>query len=104
MTADGIARVLILLAAVPATLYWILFVFNTPGWWRRPVGRALGIKATALMLLCDISAAYQILGNDYPYRDVARITVFLLVVLGLWLQLGALVHERWKGRRNGRPS
>lgn len=102
MTADDVARVLILAAAIPATAYWVLFVFGTRGWWKRSVGRALAVKATALMLLCDISAAYQVFGSDYPYRDAVRITVFLLVVLGLWLQLGALVHERFKASRYGR--
>lgn len=104
MTADEIAHVLILAGAIPASIYWVLFVFLTPGWWKRSVGRALGIKATALMLLLNVSAAYQLFGNDYPLRDIVRITVFLLVVVGLWLQCGAIIHERFKARRNGRPS
>lgn len=98
MTADAIAGILIGLAAIPATLYWGLYTFTAP-WFRHTVGRALWVKATSLMLLCDISLAYQIFGNDYPWRDAVRLTVYVLVVTGLWYQLVALIDEKRKGSR-----
>lgn len=98
MTADAIAGILIGLAAIPATLYWGLYTFTAP-WFRHTVGRALWVKATSLMLLCDISLAYQIFGNDYPLRDVVRLTVYAVIALGAWLKFGALIYE-WRFRDN----
>lgn len=98
MTADHAAQLLIFLAAIPATAYWALYAFTAP-WWRSVVGRAMFTKATGLMLLCDVSAAYQFLGDDYPGRDFVRLTVFTIVVVGLWFQLGSLVNVRRKAAR-----
>jgi hypothetical protein len=102
MTADAVAIALILGMAIPATIYWFVFVCLTPGWWRTSVGRAMGSMATSMMLLVNISAAYQVFGDDYPLRDVVRLTVFGFIFVALWLKAGAIVHARFKAWRHGR--
>jgi hypothetical protein len=98
MTADTAAVGLVLLAAPAITLYAPLFTFNAP-WWRSPVGRAHFATTWGLMLLIDISLAYQWLGDDYALRDVVRLTVFALIAAACWLSLGAWFYERRKASR-----
>lgn len=93
MTADLVAFLLIAAMALPVTVYWFVYTFTMP-WWKSVVGRALWTKATGMALLIDISLTYQIFGDDYFLRDAVRLTVFSIILVGLWLQLGALLHEK----------
>lgn len=95
---DTIAVLLIVAAAPAQTAFVILYGVGSP-WWRSVVGRALFTKALALALLIDISVAYHFLGDNYALREVVRLSVFALIAIGTWLQLGALIYER---RRRGR--
>lgn len=93
MTIDDVALVLLCLSAPAATLYPLLFGFTTR-WHESLIGRALLTKAVGLALLIDISLTYRILGADYQGRDVARLTVFGLITVGVWMQLYALVRQK----------
>lgn len=101
MSADT-AAVLLVLAAAPAQTAFALFYSVTLPWWRTPIGRALFTKSWGLALLIDISLLYQWLGDNYSLRDVVRLTVYSLITVGAWLQLGAFLHERNKRKKEQR--
>ena len=89
MSADTIAFVLIATAAIPATGFPLVYAFRP---WRKTwLGRALMTKAIGMMLLIDISLAYRLFGDDYPGRDVVRLTVYAFVIVGLWGQFLVLL-------------
>lgn len=99
MSVDDVAVLLILAAAPPQTAFAIIYGLGSP-WWRSPVGRALFTKALGLALLIDISLIYHWLGDNYALRDVVRLTVYSVIVVGAWLQFGALIHEKRIGHRD----
>lgn len=98
MSPDKMAALLIMAAAPPATLFPLVYGFTAP-WWRSLVGRALMVKAVGLALLIDVSIVYQIFGDDYPLRDAVRLGVFSLITVGVWMQFGALMHEKFTVHR-----
>ena len=98
MSADTAAILLVLAAAPAQTLFPIIYGVSSP-WYRSLLGRALMTKAVALALLIDISLVYNWLGDDYAARDVVRLTVFALIAAGAWMQLAALILEKYHGRR-----
>jgi len=100
MSVDTIAAVLVLLAAPPATLFPLLYVWLP--WWRSAVGRALMVSSTGLALLIDVSLARMWLGEDYPLRDAVRLTVYTLITVGVYFKLAALLITQWKHRHNTR--
>ena len=100
MSADTAAVILVVMAAPAATAFPFAYAWIARGiWWRTPTGRALMTSSTALALLIDISLAYQAFGDDYALRDVVRLSVYSLIVLGAWLKLGALIYE-WRSNRS----
>lgn len=103
MSADTAAILLVLAIAPAQTAFIVIYGFWSP-WWRTLVGRALFTKALGLALLVDIALIYQWLGDDYYLRDVVRLSVYSLIALGAWLQLWALLYEKWQARRNGHDS
>ena len=90
MTADKAAVILVALAAFPATLFPILYAFRP--WYTSLVGWMLMTLSTGLALLVDLSLVYQMFGDDYPGRDIVRLTVYALIVAGLWGMLVALLR------------
>jgi hypothetical protein len=90
---DQIIKYMVYATAPAQTLFILIYGFGSP-WWRSPVGRALFTKALGLALLLDLALLFQWLGTDYWFRDPARLTVFGLILLGAWMQLGALLMER----------
>lgn len=99
MSTDTAAVLLIIAAAPAATLFPIGYAWVARDvWWRTPAGRALMTSSTALALLIDISLAYQAFGDDYPAREIVRLSVFALIAAGAWLSLGALIHESRRNR------
>lgn len=89
MSADSIAFVMIATAAIPATGFPLVYAFRP---WRKTwLGRALMTKALGMMLLIDISLAYRLFGDEYPGRDIVRLTVYALVITGLWGQFLVLL-------------
>ena len=99
MSADLVAVLLVLCMAPAATLFPILYGFTTP-WWTSLVGRALMFTSTGLALLVDISLVYQWLGDDYFLRDVVRLTVYSVILTGVWMQLAALLVEKYRARKS----
>lgn len=94
MSADTAAFLLIALAAPPLTMFVPYYAWVARhSWWRNPAGRALMVSTSGLALLVDISLLYQVLGDDYRYRDAVRLTVYTWIVVGAWLKFGALVYE-----------
>lgn len=99
MTADAIAFSLVCATAPAITLFVLIYGITSP-WYRSMIGRALMVSSTGFALLVDLVLVYQWLGDEYPLRDVVRITVFALVCLGAWLKLIAILTEKLTGRRN----
>jgi hypothetical protein len=102
VNADTIAVLLILMMAPAWTLLPILIGFTTP-WRDTLLGHALMIATTGLALLIDISLMYQWLGDDYFLRDVVRLSVYALILLGGWLMLLAFVRARFLRRTRRQP-
>lgn len=100
-SADNWAYALVLLAVVPANLFPLLYGTSVT-WWRSFTGRALMTSAIGMALLIDISVLYRFLGEDYPFRDTIRLTVYALVVAGSWMKLGAFLVQRRDGNRDRR--
>ena len=92
MNADLAAVVLVVLMAPPATLFPILYAFRP--WHKSLIGRALMIHSVGLALLIDISLAYKVFGDNYFARDVVRLTVYALILIGVTSQCWALISAR----------
>jgi len=101
VSRDDWALLLLLLAAPAATLYPAVLVATTR-WHQSLIGRALLTKAVGLALLIDLSLAYRVLGADYQGRDAARLTVFGLITIGVWMQLYALLRNKVRQWTRGR--
>lgn len=97
-TVDQAARWLIYATSPAVTVFVVLYATTVP-WWKTSIGRALLVSSAALMMLIDLSVAFQLFGADYLGRDAVRLTVLSLVFLGAWLKLYALLSEKWIGRR-----
>lgn len=92
MNADVIALILVLAMAPPATLFPILYAFRP--WWKSLIGRALMTHSVGLALLIDISLLYKAFGDDYPGRDVVRLAVYAVILVGVTGQCIALIRSR----------
>lgn len=100
MSAEQVAVAFVVLSAPPLTLFPFIYAWVARGiWWRYPAGRALMVSTTSLAALVDIFLAYQVWGDEYPFRDEVRLLVFGGIFLGAWLKFGALIYESRKGRR-----
>jgi hypothetical protein len=97
MTALDWALVLVWVAAVPQTIFVLLYGL-TNHWWLSWIGRALFTKAFGLALLLDMS----LLG--YYYKGLLDQTesnfVIGLVALGACMQLFALLLDKRPSSRN----
>ena len=101
MSVDTVALILIACAAPPLTMFVPYYAWVARGvWYRNPAGRALMVSTSGLALLVDISLLYAVFGDNYPGRDIVRLTVYVWVVLGAWLKFGALVYESRHRRRD----
>src|SRR5688572_16925216 len=98
MSADTAALAIVVLIAFPINAFTLLYAFTTP-WWLEWIGRALFVSSLGLMLLVDISLLYNWLGDDYPGRDMVRLTVYSIVCLGAWFKLTAYFAEKRRARR-----
>lgn len=83
---------LITIAAPAQTLFVLLYGFRSP-WYKSLLGRALFTKSLALALLLNLSLVGYWWPN-YPLRHPIGVIVVFLVLLGAWMQLVALVHEK----------
>jgi hypothetical protein len=92
VNVDTIALILVLLMAPPATLFPILYAFRP--WYRSLIGRALMTHSVGLALLIDISLLYKAFGDDYPGRDIVRLAVYSVILVGVTGQCIALIRSR----------
>lgn len=100
MSADALAFVLVVASALPLNVFPFCLAYISRGvWWRTSTGIALMVSTTGLAALVDITIAYKVFGDDYPYRDLVRNTVYAWIALGAWLKLGALLYESWRARK-----
>lgn len=104
MSTDLWATVLLIVLTAPAaTAFPIAYAWISRGvWWRVWAGRAIMTSSVAVALLIDLALAYQLLGEDYEFRWLARLLVFSAIAAGAWMNLGALLYEHGKQRRGHR--
>jgi hypothetical protein len=95
VSAEQIALWLVIIAAVPQTLFVALYGFASP-WWRSQTGRAIFTKAFSMALLLDLSLVNYWWG---PINVDASNAVIALVAVGCWLQFVALAAEKLRGRQ-----
>lgn len=90
MNAAELTLRLIEIAAPGQTLFVLLYGFGSP-WWRSPTGRAIFTKGVSLALILDLSVAAHYLEHLPPWVGPV---VLGLTAVGVYMQLGALLHER----------
>ena len=86
---------IIIAAAIVQTTF--VAIYATRPWFRSFTGRAIFVKASALMLLVDVSVVHAFI--DYPAEQTVEDLVYVLVLLGMTWQLIALLYEPRLGRR-----
>lgn len=99
MSAELVAVLLIFAVATAQSAFIVIYGIWSP-WWRTWLGRAVFTKGLGLALLADLALAHNLLGEEYPGRDVIRLTIFTLLAVGAWLQLAVLISEKRKPRRD----
>ena len=96
MSYDAILLLIILVAAIPANGFPLLYGIGAP-WWRSDIGRALFLKSSGLAAFVDLSLLFLWLG-EYPGRNELRVVVYTFVTVGLWYQFSVLVRTQYRGR------
>lgn len=97
--------ILVLLAAVPATAFPIVYGITARRvWWRVPAGRALMVSTVALALLLDMALVFYLAPVSDSTRLGINVAVVGLIAVGAWLKFGALVHELHQGRKSVPPT
>lgn len=100
MSVDTAALLLIVVAAPPLTMFVPYYAWVARGvWYRNLTSFALMVSTSGLMMLVDISLLYAVLGDDYPWRNVVRLTVYTWIAVGAWLKFCALAWESRHKRR-----
>jgi hypothetical protein len=96
MTAQDLTLRLVEIAAPAQTLFVLLYGLRAP-WYRSPTGRAIFTKALSLALILDLSVlAYYVQTLPTWVGPV----VMGITAAGVYMQLGALLHE-WRLGRQG---
>lgn len=94
--------------AVLSTIGWIgsgLFVIvyhHSSRWWEQGYGRALFLLGVVAFLFFTTSMLRNVLGNDYPGRNVMRSLNLVLGVCMVWYLLFTLVRGGAARRRERR--
>lgn len=96
--AERIALWLVWCMAPAATLIPLIYA-ATARWYRSLVGRAFMVSATGLMLLVDLSLTFRAWDGHIAFKQNAALCVYVLILVGLWLTLFALVREQVRRRR-----
>ena len=96
----GIIHVMLL-----GQLTFVVLWFRLP-WWRQWVGRALMVKSVALgLLLLMVLVNFWITivtEAEYPWQEWVEIGTHILVTVGIYSQILALVYEMRKGKQHHR--
>lgn len=91
MNADDWFALMVIVSLPAAVLYPLIYGTQTT-WWKDWIGWALLTKAVGLAILLGFTAAFQILGPDYPFRNTIRNTGMAVVMLGVWLGFLAMLR------------
>lgn len=87
----------VLIYGVAAGQVLFVGIYASRPFWRHPVGRALFVKSFTLMLLVVYIAAgrawAEVTGRPVPYGEAVGLTIYTLVLVGVWWQLAALVRQ-----------
>lgn len=89
---------LVIAGAVPATLFVLLYPILSPQFYRSWIGRALFTSSFGLAALLDLSLLAKWFHLILPREVVAMIV--LLIAVGAWLKLAALLREKWLAVRS----
>jgi hypothetical protein len=98
VSADDIALWLIRFGAPAQTLFVVVYGLWSP-WWRTQTGRAIFTKGLSVALLLDLSLLAAAVG-PYTGHQIVALAVISLVALGAWMQLIALLHEKFRARKS----
>jgi hypothetical protein len=99
VSGETFSLVVFILTAPAQTAFAAVYAFGSP-WWRSLLGKALMTKALGLALLIDISLLFHWFGPNYFLREFVRDAVFGILLAGAWMQLLALLKEKFQGRRD----
>lgn len=102
MSYQTLVDILIIAAAIPATLFVLLYPLLSPQFWRSWIGRALFTSSAGLAALLDLSLLAKWFHLILPRTVVAGILT--LIALGAILKLAALLREKWLVIRSGRAA
>lgn len=89
---------LMVVVALLVDLAYITVYGTQTRWWRDWIGWALLTKAVGLAILLGFTAAFQVFGPDYAYRNEIRDTGITVVTLGLVLALSAMLRALFQRR------
>lgn len=84
---------LVIAAAVPATLFVVLYPILSPQFYRSWIGRALETSSFGLAALLDLSLLAKWFGLILAREVVTGILV--VIAAGAWLKLAALLREKF---------
>lgn len=92
MSYQTLIDLLVIAAAIPATLFVILYPTLSPSFWRTWIGRGMWTSSAGLAALLDLSLIAKWFGWIMPRLVVAAI--LLLIALGAASKLHALLREK----------
>lgn len=94
---NTVGNVLLILAAVPATLAALLYGTRVT-WWRSRWGRHLFSYMTAIAVVLDLGVVRLVFGSR-PWFEALRVAAFGVVVAALWWR-AVFVYQAY---REGSP-
>lgn len=101
MTATDVAGLLVIIAAVPANLFPVLYTVWS-NWWHTPEGRHLFFFVLGLAAMIDLSLTRRAAG-EFPGYETLVAGVLLVVCYQLWRRLWLLVKYN-RPRRSDTPT
>lgn len=93
MTIEFWVDILVIAAAIPATLFVILYPILSPQFWRTWIGRALETSSFGLAILLDLSLVAKWFGWQAP--RVSVLVILAIIAAGAWLKVVALVMNKF---------
>lgn len=98
ISADKAFAILVYIALPAVILYPLIYGLTSP-WWKSWIGRALLIKAVGILILIIFSALFHIFGPNYWGRDTIRIVGMIIVDIGVWAVLFAMLQVKSRARK-----
>lgn len=97
MSTEDWGVTLVTAAAIPATLSVILYMLTAP-WYRTAFGRAYVIDGLSILALLDIALIVH--WTHWIPPEPFVLSLYALIAVGQWLQLGAVIHYQILKRRD----